>query len=96
MDADFWNLMLPEFFAFGLIVIHHHSQSIPKQSRKYVKYTLYVTSRDDTIRLLEELVTSLGQVVLNTEHVENKKFEYTSSTRKFLADKWWGDGGNTG
>ena len=37
-----------------------------------------------------------GPSWFNTEHVENKNFDYTSSTRKFLADKWWGDGGNTG
>ena len=29
-------------------------------------------------------------------HVENENFDYTSPTRKFLADKWWGDGGSTG
>ena len=53
---------------------------------------VFATSRDDTTRLLEEL----GPSWFNTEHVENKNFDYTSSTRKFLADKWWGDGGNTG
>jgi len=41
--------------------------------------------------LLYELVTSLGHSWpswFEIEHVENETFHYTSTTRKFLADKW--------
>ena len=41
-------------------------------------------------------MTSLGEVGLTLNTSKTKKNEYTSSTQKFLADKWWGDGGNTG
>ena len=37
-----------------------------------------------------------GPSWFNTEHFKNENFDYTSPTRKFLADKWWGDGGSTG
>ena len=49
---------------------------------------VFATGRDDTIRLLEELVTSLGQ--------DGLKMNMTTQAQQFLADKWSGNGGSTG
>ena len=60
---------------------------------------VFATSRDDTIQLLGELVTSLGQVGLKLNTSKTKIYEnidYTSPARKFLVHKWWGNGGSTG
>ena len=48
---------------------------------------VFATSRGDTIRLLEELVTSLAQAGLKLNTFENKKIDYRSSTRDNFADK---------